>query len=392
MVKGSGSGWFRRKGGRLLYCWYNDAGRERTKAVGDASMTDAEAWIEVANLDLNKQVGKPDPKNAKFGGVLDHWLAYGKTKTGEEKDDSTKETDERNARKHLSHWADRVAKDIEPLEIQQWLDEQSYGMRSKLRSMMSAVYRHGQKFGFIPRGEECNPMKLVSAPTKTDYEAVQLSGKEAALVIRQIADPLVKVLVILIAVTGMRISEALALAWSDVDSVRQRIRIRRKWGRKGYGPPKSLMSKRPVEMTAGLAAVLQSWRQETMYADDGDLLFPSEKMDGEQPRSAGMLVEDYVRPAAIAAGVLEIRDGLEYYDGEPVERFGFHNLRHGLATWLAENGTSPEVIARMLRWSKTDMMVHYVHAQKAARDAQERYIAELEIAPGEHCGSALRVQ
>jgi len=105
-----------------------------------------------------------------------------------------------------------------------------------------------------------------------------------------------------------------------------------------------------------------------------------------------MLVEDYVRPAAIAAGVLEVRDGLEYYDGEPVERFGFHNLRHGLATWLAENGTSPEVIARMLRWSKTDMMVHYVHAQKAARDAQERYIAELEIAPGEHCGTALRVQ
>jgi len=145
-------------------------------------------------------------------------------------------------------------------------------------------------------------------------------------------------------------------------------------------------------MTAGLAVVLQSWRQETMYADDGDLLFPSEKMGGEQPRFAGMLVEDYVRPAAIAAGVLEVRDGLEYYDGEPVERFGFHNLRHGLATWLAENGTSPEVIARMLRWSKTDMMVHYVHAQKAARDAQERYIEELEIAPGKHCGSALRVQ
>ena len=32
------------------------------------------------------------------------------------------------------------------------------------------------------------------------------------------------------------------------------------------------------------------------------------------------------------------------------------------------------------------MMVHYVHAQKTARDAQERYIAELEIAPDEHAG------
>ena len=38
------------------------------------------------------------------------------------------------------------------------------------------------------------------------------------------------------------------------------------------------------------------------------------------------------------------------------------------------------------------MMVRYVHAQKAARNAPERYMAEVEIAPGEHCGSALRVQ
>src|SRR5919109_1595732 len=100
MVKGSGSGWFRRKGGRLLYCWRNDAGNERCKVIGDASMTDAEGWLAVADLDLNKQVGKPDPKNATFGEVLDHWLDYGKSKTGMDKDASTKETDERNAKKH----------------------------------------------------------------------------------------------------------------------------------------------------------------------------------------------------------------------------------------------------------------------------------------------------
>lgn len=79
------------------------------------------------------------------------------------------------------------------------------------------MFRHGLKFGFIPRGssggiDEYNPMKLVSAPVKTDLEAVQLSGSEAVSVIRNISDPLVKVLVILIAVTGMRISEALALS------------------------------------------------------------------------------------------------------------------------------------------------------------------------------------
>lgn len=96
------------------------------------------------------------------------------------------------------------------------------------------MFRHGLKFGFIPRGssggiDEYNPMKLVSAPVKTDLEAVQLSGSEAVSVIRNISDPLVKVLVILIAVTGMRISEALALSWDSIDWVRGKIHIHRKW-------------------------------------------------------------------------------------------------------------------------------------------------------------------
>jgi len=219
-------GWFRRKNGKLVYFWYNAFGNERSKTLGLTTMTDEEGWIKVGELGLGQLVGKPDPVNASFGEVLDHWLAYGKTKTGEEKDDSTRRTEERNARNYLSHWADRVAKKIEPLEIQRWLDKQSYGIRSKLRSMMSAVYRHGQKWGYIPRGEEHNPMKLVSAPCKSDFEAVELSGTEAAAVIHHISDPLVKVLVILIAVTGMRISEALALTWDAADWIKGKIRIR----------------------------------------------------------------------------------------------------------------------------------------------------------------------
>jgi len=400
MVKGSGSGWFRKKKGKKLFCWYNDAGEERSKVIGDASMTDAQGWIAVADLKLYQQVGQPDPKNACFGEVLQHWLNYGKTKTGEEKDTSSRQADDRNARNYLSYWSKEVAKEMEPLEIQQWLDKQSYGLRSKLRNTMSAVFRHGLKFGFIPRGlsggiDEYNPMKLVSAPVKTDFEAVQLSGSEAVSVIRNISDPLVKVLVILIAVTGMRISEALALTWDSIDWVRGKIHIRRKWNAqaKCYGRPKSRMSRKPVEMTAGLATVLQIWRQESMYAKDGDLLFPSYRLEGKQPRLGSMIVEDYVRPASVAGGLLEERKGSFYYGGELVTRFGFHNLRHGLGTWLAEQGTDPVVIQRMLRHSSQKMMEHYIHPK--AREAQERYIEELGIAKlrrKDDSGSSLRVQ
>jgi len=394
MVKGSGKGyWLKRKRGRLLFCYRNDAGKTRTRSIGSADMNETEAGRVIERLKLIRLVRMPDAVNAHFRDVVAAWLKYGKTKTGEPKDANTLETDERNARLHLSHWNNCIPQNMQPAEIQGWLDGKSRGLRSKLRNMMSAVFMHGLKFGMIPRGESgemdrYNPIKLVSAPVGTDFEAVQVSGAEAAAIIRTISDPLVRVLVILVTITGMRISEALALTWGCVNWKKGKIRIVRKWNGKGYGNPKSKMSRRPVEMTSGLAAVLQAWRRETQYAKEHDLLFPSYRKNGEQPRLASMLVEDYLRPAAIKAGVLEMEDGECYYDDEAVARFGFHSLRHGLATWLAENGTSPDVIQRMLRHSSKEMTMHYIHAD--ARKAQERYIAQLGLAC-EHCGSTSRV-
>src|SRR5712671_5425328 len=92
---------------------------------------------------------------------------------------------------------------------------------------MSALYKHGQKFGKIPRTGESNPMKWVSATTVSDYEAVSLTPEEAFAILERIVDPLVRVLVIVVAVTAVRIGEALGLMWSDVDWKKLKINIRR---------------------------------------------------------------------------------------------------------------------------------------------------------------------
>jgi integrase len=357
-------GWFRRKKGKLVYYWYNSNGDERSKVVGLSTMTDDEGWLEVGTLGLDKLVNQPDPAKVTFGEVVQHYLAYGKKKTGDEKAHSSKNTDDRNARLHLSHWSEYVAKDIEPLEIQDWIDGLSKGLRSKLRNMMSAVYRHGQKFRMIPRTEESNPMKWVSATTVSDYEAVSLSPEESFAILERIGDPLVRVLVILVAVTATRIGEALGLTWSDIDWKKLKINIRRDWVDGELGRPKSRASKAPVEMHEALAALLQAWRQQTPYSKDSDFLFPSFKLHGKQPRISSMIVQDYVRPAAVAAGVIP----------EDCSRFGFHNLRHGLSTFLIENGHDPVVVQRMLRQSHVDMTMHYVHNSHKARNAQAQFI------------------
>ena len=94
----------------MFFCWYNDLGSERTRVLGDASMTDADGWMLVSRLGLDAEVGQPDPVNASFGDVLRAWLDYGKSKTGEEKAHSSLEGDRSRAKVHLIFWNDRVAK------------------------------------------------------------------------------------------------------------------------------------------------------------------------------------------------------------------------------------------------------------------------------------------
>jgi integrase len=353
-------GWFRRKKGKLLYYWYNQSGDERSKALGPDTMSDNEGWLRVGEFGWDKLVSKPDPAQVTFGQVLSHYLAYGKKRTGEDKAHSSKNTDKRNARVHLSHRSTRVAKDIEPLEIQEWIDGQSKGLRSKLRNMMSAVYNHGQKFGLIPRTQESNPMRWVSATTVSDYEAISLTPEDSLAILGRIDDPLVRVLIIVVAITAIRIGEALGLVWSDIDWKKLKINIRRDWVDGELGRPKSRASRAPVEMHETLAALLQAWRGETPYSKDSDFVFPSFKLHGTQPRLGSMIAQDYIRPAAVAAGVI----------ADDCPRFGFHNLRHGLTTFLIDKGHDPVVVQRMLRQSDLPMTMHYVHNSHKARNAQ----------------------
>ena len=121
-----------------------------------------------------------------------------------------------------------------------------------------------------------------------------------------------------------------------------------------------------------------------MPRKDTDYIFPPFKLDGKQPRLGSMIVEDHIRPAALQAGVLRKVDDGRIVDtcGNTVIRFGFHNFRHALATFLIENGHDPVVVQRMLRQSHVDMTMHYTHNSHKRREAQaqfmERFMPERE--------------
>jgi site-specific recombinase XerD len=78
-----------------------------------------------------------------------------------------------------------------------------------------------------------------------------------------------------------------------------------------------------------------------------------------------MLAADYLRPAAVRVGVLSADDK---------RRFGWHNFRHSLASYLVANGTDAKTVQDLLRHSKVqttlDLYSQSVSADRRAAQGQ----------------------
>jgi integrase len=177
-----------------------------------------------------------------------------------------------------------------------------------------------------------------------------------------------RTLTILAAATGLRISECLGLQWQDVDFLNHRILIRRTWIDGQIGKPKTKTSGRPVPMSDLLAEVILNWKQQTPYSKPEDWVFGSTRMKGRQPRTGSVMAQSYLRPAAVRLGILVEQDK---------RRFGFHNLRHSLASFLVNKGTDVKTVQALLRHSNVHTTLNlYAHAMSDAKLRAQRQMME----------------
>jgi integrase len=139
------------------------------------------------------------------------------------------------------------------------------------------------------------------------------------------------------------------------------------------GPTKTGRSEGHVPMHPALAQFLQAWKERTPFGNGPDFLFPSLKAEGRVPISPAVFVADHLRPAAKAAG-LEIPDGY---------RFGLHNLRHSLSSWLVNKGkVDPKTVQSLLRHSgiQTTLDLYTQGDGDETRAAQGAFLREMGLA------------
>jgi integrase len=326
------------------------------------------AWAEVDRLHLRlnevDSLGK-----VTFADLAHHYAAHElveHTESVHPKAYTTIKGYERILRNRLlPRWGNRVALGIQPLEVEEWLTAVKKGESlanptlDKTRRVMSLVYRHGQRYGLIPRSQEANPMRFVRCKTTSGYEAMILTPGQAYSVLLHLKEP-ERTLTLLAAGTGLRISECLGLQWQDVNFTEGMIHVRRTWTCGRVGLPKSKASRAPVPLHPLLSVFMFRWSRQTPYSEPSDWVFASFRLKGKQPRVANMLVEDYLRPAAMKAGILS---SYRNDEGKLVEndsrRFGFHNLRHSLASFRVRIKTDPKTVQTLLRHSDVKFTLQY---------------------------------
>jgi integrase len=344
---------------------------------------DSDAWGEVDRQRLTEKINNPTLRAGKltFRQIGEHYIENDLLNPDviKPKAEPTKECYEHVIRDYLiERWGNRAAIEIRPPEVEDWLkalsvDKDPEGLQwstlSKLRNVMCLVYAHAQRQGLIPDDLKYNPVRPAElggarCRSESDYTAVILTPKQTFQILNSL--PLLQqTMVVLDAATGLRYSEIAGLQWHDVDWENNQIHVRRRWIRGDVSAPKSRKSAAPVAMAPLLAKYLRTWQAESCYTRPTAWVFASEKTHGRTPRVGNMLCVDYLRPAAIQVGV-KLEKG---------QRFGFHNLRHSLASFLvSKKKTDVKTAQRSMRHARSSIMLdHY------AQTDMEELIAAQEL-------------
>lgn len=153
-------------------------------------------------------------------------------------------------------------------------------------------------------------------------------------------------LLLLLASTGVRPSEAYALRWSDVDLPGGRIQINRSLVRyKGgyrFDRPKTKRSQRLVTLNSSLVKLLEALKESTRTSSSG-LVFPNSV--GE-PLHGSTVFHKVFTP------VLETTPHLSAHKKQAMRMY---DLRHSHATFLLLHNTHPKVVSERLGHSSVQI-------------------------------------
>lgn len=308
---------------------------------------DAEKAVLALRANINSEVRSPEA----VGSLISHYLKH--ELPPERKAFSTVEVNSSYLKLYVAPtWGSIRLSDVRTVAVEKWLSnlELAPATRTKIKALFSALFSHAIRHEWIQH----NPIQAVRSSAKRLREKDVLTPSEFAALVSRL-DIREKAMVMLAGSTGLRRSEFIGLRWSDVDSSKLEIAVTKSCFRNRFGNTKTEASRKPVPLPPAVLDTLVAWQDVSLYRDETDFLFPSDRLRGVKPLSPDTLLKKVIRPALKEAGVI----------GKVI---GWHSFRHSLATNLRSLGVDVKVAQELLRHANSrttmDIYTHAVSAQK----------------------------
>ena len=354
----TGSVRFDRRRKTWNYLWYDGATR-RSKLIGTRQEypTKAAAWDAVKTFTSTLEKRREASKALTVNMLVTHYR--------EEK--MPKRTDTRRSydvwlRNHiLPRWGECSLTELQARPVELWLGSLALSPKSKahIRGLLSVLWDYAMWRGDVLT--QRNPMELVTikGASKRKRQPRSLAVQEFRAFVRNLEQPY-STIALLCVCLGLRISETLALRWSDVDWLQGRLLVERGIVRQHVDDTKTSESRKQLVVAGELLAALQAWRQTTEFSAPEDWMFASPVQLGRLPWSYTGVCSAY-RKAAKVAGITGL---------------GTHSLRHTYRAWLDTVGTPVGVQQRLMRHAdiRTTMNIYGDAATAEMAEAQRKIV------------------
>jgi integrase len=310
------------------YLWY-ESGKRRSKLIGTKQQypTKAAAWRAVER----PVVGQPETKN---GDTLRDVVTRYEAERMPSRH-STAYVYRSFLKNHITpRWGDTPIAEVQARDVELWLQslELSPKSRTHVRSLMHSLVEFAMWAGVLTPGR--NPISLVrnKGATKRVRRARSLTVEQFQSLLKELHEPF-STMALLCVCLGLRISEALATKWLDLDWLGSRLSIRRGIVMQHVDECKTEGSAKTFVLADDLLARMKVWKQASQFSAAEDWVFASPVQLGKLPYSYTGVKQELAR-ASEAAGIGHVST---------------HAFRHTYRSWLDAVRTPISVQQKMMR-------------------------------------------
>ena len=282
-------------------------------------------------------------------------------------------------RKHLAPFTPLSLREITPGVVQQFFSSMAGKVAHptilKIRDALSSIVNYAIEKEFLFK----NPMDHLRLPkdNRPRRRKPTITVEQFHQLLDRIPEPYASMLFVAV-LTGLRVSELLALRWGSIDVTLNTIRVEQRFTRGDWSEPKTEASAAPISVDPQVIQRLQRLKSLTVKVRAGtgtreyravklcgpeDLVF-QQLRDGSKPLNDQNTLKRHIQPAARKLGVF----------------VSWQVLRRSYATWLVQSGADPKSVQGQMRHTRISTTMD-IYAQSVSV-AQHQAVARLSLFVG----------